>query len=595
MLTAHADIFGWQERAITAATVKPWKPTPLGHDAWATRDYRAVYAWRMRTLQQLRDGGAEAIAGAKRYYSTRPGEFIMHWMDTYDPRKSPHAVDPELRGSKWMPFVFFTRQDDFIVMLHELRLTAENGLVEKCRDAGATWLSCAYSVWSWLFIESDAIGWGSRKQELVDKIGDASSIFEKLRLIIMRLPDIWRPKGLKPRDHLTFMKCINPENGSTITGETGDNIGRGGRTSMYFKDESAHYERPEKIESALGDNTNVQVDISSVNGLGNVFHRRRESGSEWSRNSVIDRGVTRVFIIDWTHHPDKTQAWYDQRKAKAEREGLQHVFAQEVERNYSAAVLNTIIAYEWIEAAVDAHLVIPYLAAMGEAPNTWGAGLDVADEGLDKNAITLRQWIIARHCEESGSRDPGVITRNAIMACRPYRGIQLQYDCIGVGAAVKSEYNRLTQDTKELRPDDVRLVPWNAGAAVVNPFDRLIPNDRDSILNKDMFGNFKAQAWWNVRTRFYKTWRVIQSIKAGGPIEMYDPEELISLDSKMPNRLTLMKELAQPQKATSSGLRMIIDKTPPGTKSPNMGDSFVMAFCPAPVDVGAAAQGSYSQ
>ncbi|MDT9693866.1 hypothetical protein Q5762_37205, partial [Streptomyces sp. P9(2023)] len=82
------------------------------------------------------------------------------------------------------------------------------------------------------------------------------------------MPDIWRPKGLKPKDHLTFMKCINLENGSTITGESGDNIGRGGRKSMYFKDESAHYERPEKIEAALGDNTNVQVDISSVNGLG---------------------------------------------------------------------------------------------------------------------------------------------------------------------------------------------------------------------------------------------------------------------------------------------------------------------------------------
>jgi hypothetical protein len=52
--------------------------------------------------------------------------------------------------------------------------------------------------------------------------------------------------------------------------EAGDNIGRGGRTLVYFKDESAHYEHPDLIEAALGDNTNVQIDISSVNGLGKL-------------------------------------------------------------------------------------------------------------------------------------------------------------------------------------------------------------------------------------------------------------------------------------------------------------------------------------
>jgi hypothetical protein len=34
------------------------------------------------------------------------------------------------------------------------------------------------------------------------------------------------------------------------------------------------------IEAALGDNTQTQIDISSVNGLNTPFHRKRESGSE---------------------------------------------------------------------------------------------------------------------------------------------------------------------------------------------------------------------------------------------------------------------------------------------------------------------------
>ncbi len=579
-----APIIDWRGDAAIDV-VKPWKPEPLDHKHWPP-DYKRVYAWRLRQLKLLRSDPL-MLRSAKVYYASRPNEFIMHWMDTYDPRRS---------GNKWVPFVFFVRQNQFIDFLQSCVEDKENGLTEKCRDAGATWLCCGYSVHSWLFIANDAIGWGSRKQELVDKIGDASSIFEKMRLIVNRLPDIWRPKGLKPRDHMTFMKLINPENGSVITGETGDNIGRGGRTRIYFKDESAHYERPEKIEAALGDNTNVQIDISSVNGLGNVFHRRREAGIDWSPNAMnLKPGYTRVFVIDWRDHPEKTQKWYDQRKAKYEREGMLHVFAQEVDRNYSAAVSNTIIPYEWIVACVDAHLKIKWMDDKGgvhfgfpdnHIPDVWIAGLDVADGGIDRNGLALRQWIVLRDVEEWGERDAGVTTRRTIARVRHHKGIRVEYDCIGIGATVKAEYNRLV-DEKIIVPHEVKLVPWNAGAAVVDPFYRIIPNDDDSPMNKDFYGNMKAQAWWSLRSRFYKTFKNLTE----GVI--YPIGDLISLDSKMPLLHQLMKELAQPTRGESSSLRMIVDKKPDGMKSPNLGDATVQAFFPVDENKGQAILGGY--
>ena len=223
MLITHADLFDGRNNT----PVMPWRPRALERDEWPP-DYRAVYAWRIQVLSELRQR-SDMLAGAKRYYSTRPAEFIMHWMDTYNPR---------LVGNKWIPFIFFKRQSEFIEFVESLRADNENGLVEKCRDIGATWLACAYSVWTWLFITDDATGWGSRKQELVDKLGDPDSIFEKIRLLIKRLPAEWLPEGYKPRDHSTFMKLVNPANGATLTGESGDNIGRGGRKSRYFKDEA---------------------------------------------------------------------------------------------------------------------------------------------------------------------------------------------------------------------------------------------------------------------------------------------------------------------------------------------------------------------
>lgn len=576
----NADLFDWHLRATGDDFIKPWKPFALKHDQWPP-NYKGVYAWRIKTLAALRKT-PELLASAKAYYSNKPAEFIMHWMDTYDPRKV---------GTKWIPFVFFERQATFINFLHELRADQASGLIEKARDMGATWGSCGYSVWSWIFIKDDAIGWGSRKEILVDKLGDPDSIFEKLRLIINRLPDIWRPKGLSAQKHLTFMKCINPENGSTITGESGDNIGRGGRKSMYFKDESAHYERPEKIEAALGDNTNVQVDISSVNGLNNPFHRRREAGIDWEPGIKVDPGYTRVFVIDWRDHPEKTQEWYDQRKAKYEREGMLHVFAQEVDRNYSAAVSNTIIPYEYIVAAVDAHLKLPLLMRRpDQIPDAWTAGLDVADGGIDRNALAKRQWIILRHVDEWGERDPGVSTRRAIVATREHKNIRVMYDAIGVGAGVKTEYNRITIDEKISAP---KFTAWNAGAGVLNPYERLIPGDWESLKNIDFFGNLKAQAWWSLYGRFYKTWKCIQALEAGKPIPNYDPDELISLDSAMPLLKQLMKELGQAVRATSAGLKTIVDKTPEGTKSPNLADAVVMAYFPLPEDFATVTVGSY--
>lgn len=578
------DLITW--RGDTTSTVATGKrPRALTRMEWPP-NYDQVFRWRIDTLKKL-NGDSKLLAASKTYYASRPAEFIMDWMDTYDPRKT---------SQKWMPFVFFEKQMQLVEFFESLDHDQESGLIEKCRDMGATWVACAYSVWRWLFIPNDAIGWGSRKESLVDKLGDADSIFEKMRLLINRLPKCFLPKDFNVARHATYMKLKNPENGSIISGEAGDNIGRGGRKSLYFKDEAAHYERPEKIEAALGDNTNVQIDISSVNGLGNVFHRRAEHAILWEPGKSFARGFVRKFIMDWRDHPAKTQEWYNARKAKYEREGMNHVFAQEVDRNYSAAVSNVIIPYEWITSSIDAHLKVSYLKIEYErrlrekgALGQWVAGLDVGDsQDGDRNALSLREWIIWRNVEEWVARDTGVTARMAIERCQPYAGnIEVMYDCIGVGAGVKTEYNRLTLDDKVIDPRMVPFVPWNAGAEVLRKFDRVIPDDDESPLNKDFYDNMKAQAWWALRTRFFKTFKAVTE----GVV--YPTDDLISLDSSMSLLHSLMKELSQPTRGTSGRLKMIVDKKPDGTKSPNLADSGVQAFFPIPSSTHHAVVGMY--
>ena len=545
----------------------PYSETPT----WPP-NYMDVYRWRQHQLIRMRDD-PRLLVGAREYYKTRPAEFIDHWCDTYDPRNAPTG------SLVRMPFALFRRQAELVEFLMACVQAEAGGLVEKSRDMGATWVCVAFSVWLWLFWPGASIGWGSRKEQLVDRIGDLDSIFEKMRMLLRGLPDMFMPPGFSMKDHVANMRIVNPSTNSAITGEGGDNIGRGGRKLIYFKDESAHYEHPESIEAALTDNTRVQIDLSSVHGLNSVFHRKREAGVDWEPGKAATKNRTNVFVMDWRDHPLKTQQWYDDRRADAERNGLLHLFAQEVDRDYAASLEGVVIPAPWVAAAIDAHVRLSHLGRWDSGG--WCAALDVADEGADTNALARRQGVVVKYLEEWGERDTGITTRRAVAACRGIGRIELNYDCIGIGAGVKSEANRLIDD--KLMPREIELVPWNAAAEVHDKEKHLIPGDKNSPLNGDFYANFKAQAWWQARRRFENTWRMVRKLVGDAEQANFtcDIDDMISLPSELPLLRKIQKELSQATITQSTRLKLVIDKSPEGTKSPNLADALVMCFWPA--------------
>ncbi len=539
-------------------------------------DYAKKLQDRQKRLILFRTN-PEQLRGAKLFYTASfEGciQFIEDWMDTVDPR---NAGKPGKMVR--MPFVLFPKQRELVKFLFECVHGETSGLIEKSRDMGATWVCAAFSVWLLLFRPGAAIGWGSRQQILVDRLGVMDSIFEKMRAILQEVP-----KELLPPDvELHYMRILCPSLGTSIVGESGDDIGRGGRTLIYFKDESAHYERPENIEAALADNTNVQIDISSVRGTGNVFHRRREGGVEWHSSTGVTHGRTNIFVMDWRDHPDKDEKWYNARRRKAEDDGLLHIFAQEVDRNYSASVEGTILPAAWVRAAIDAHEKLANTQDIALDDGGYMCGLDVADEGMDKNAFAKRRGVHLLNVEDWGERDTGVTARKAVgLAVTPFAkkgAVKVQYDSIGVGAGIKAETNRLKEELdgngSPLMPRGIKFISWNAGAKVQKPDERVVSHDRESPLNKDFFENMKAQAWFSLRARFEKTYRAVTDGVR------YDPSELISISSKIPKLRQLEKELSQPTSTKSSRLKYMVKKAPKNTKSPNLADAVVMCFFPA--------------
>ena len=532
---------------------------PPLHSKWPP-DYRQEYIRRTRFLKACADDPRLRQA-LMMYYTHNPIEFINDLLITYNPRVA--APLP-----KTMPFLLFRRQREFITFLRTCVTDKECGLVEKSRDVGATWLCCAYSVWLWLFTPGASVGWGSRKEMLVDRLGDPDSIFQKIRMILDALPAWMLPAGFNLHTHATFMKIINPANGATITGESGNNIGRGGRSMVYFKDESAHYERPEKIEAALGDNTDVQIDISSVHGTANVFYRRRMAGEEWRPNKVPTKGKTRVFIFDWRDHPAKTQEWYDARRTKSADEGLLHLFAQEVDRDYTSSIDGIIIPVKWIKAAIDAHVKLG-IKPSGEKC----AGQDIADEGGDKHAFAWRHGIVLQDAVHWGDGDGGDAARKAMRLCAENGIEEICYDSIGVGAAFKSETNRLA-DIDQV-PRGLRIMSWNAASGPLQPSSNIILNDYHTPRNEEFFVNLKAQSWWRLRMRFEKTYKAVTQGAS------YDQDELISLPSTIDNLHVIERELSQPVYKTNDAGKILVEKKPEGAASPNLADAIVICYNPA--------------
>lgn len=521
-------------------------------------DYKKEVERRLNLHNKLKSNPV-LMAGSMAHYKNNPIDWINDWCVTYDPRaKSPKP--------KLMPFVLFKRQKEFVLFLKYCYDNGQSGLIEKARDMGASWICCAFSVWLWLFHDGSAVGWGSRKEEYVDKRGDPKAIFPKIRQLIENLPSFMIPKDYKDAVHAPYMKILNPSNGSSITGEAGDNIGRGGRTSIYFKDESAHYERPDLIEAALGDNTDVQVDISSVNGTNNVFYRRRMAGELWEEGKIIPKDKTAIFIMDWRDHPAKSQLWYDNRRSRAEAEGLLHMFAQEVDRDYASAVDRVIIPAEWVRSAIDAHIKLG-IQTDGECV----AGQDVADDGGDKNALAIRKGVVLQLANDWGG-EADAAASIALPLCKDYHVSQLYYDSIGVGAGFKGGINALRD--RGAIPNYMVIQEWRAGDPVIDPDGHIISGDPDSPTNADQYENLKAQAWFRIRSRFQKTHLAITKD------QVFPHDELISIPSDMKNAHNLIMQLSQAVHKYSMKGKTMVDKKPEGAFSPNLADAVVMCYCP---------------
>ena len=528
-------------------------PIPFHFD-FKNPDYVEVFEWRLEALNNLR-ANPESIHQLKAYYKSNPAQFIIDWGVTSDPRNVERGL-PALS-----PFLLFPRQEEWVHWFMERWKNREPGITDKSRELGLSWLTICLAATVCLFNDGIVAGFGSRKEEYVDKKGDPKSLLWKGRQFITHLP--YEFKGVwTERKHSPYMRIEFPETGSVIAGESGDGIGRGARSSFYIVDESAWIPRADLIDASLSQTTNCRVDISTPRGMNNPFARKRFGGK------------ISVFTLHWRDDPRKDDAWYAKMCHDLDDPV---VIAQEIDLDYSASVEGILIPSIWVQSAVDAHI------KLGIKPTgIRKAGVDIADEGVDKNALCGRYGILIEYLEPWSGKGSDIYdsVERVFRICDSHSYPIVDYDADGLGAGVRGDARVINKSRIANRQTKISFNPFRGSGAVVdpegNPFQSANEDkDREKgRTNEDFFANAKAQAWWFLRRRFQLTYRAVVE---GLP---FNPEDIISISSELPDYKKLIVELSQPTYSQNNNGKILVDKMPDGARSPNLADSVMIAFAP---------------
>lgn len=513
-------------------------------------DYPAIYQRRLDRLARIRKD-PNCLPALRMHYRHNPIDFISDWGVTSDPRNIERGLPAVI------PLIPFAKQREWLQWILDCWRAGEGGLTEKSRDMGCSVNAIALLSTLCLFNDGFVGGIGSRKEELVDKVGDPKTLFYKARMFLAHLPVEFRG-GWSERNKLvsSHMKIEIPDTGSVLAGEAGADIGRGGRAAIYLVDESAFLASPMTVENSLSQTTRCRIDLSSVNGMDNPFAEKRHSGR------------VKVFTFHWRDDPRKDEAWYAGEVARLNPITV----AQEIDLDYSASKEGVLIPSAWVQASYNAHTklgILPTGARVG--------ALDVADEGKDKNAFASKYGFMLTSIESWTGKGSDIFgtTERACMLCDTLNIKEFDFDSDGLGVGVRGDM-RIINSRPNRENNQITANPFRGSGEVVDPEDEIIKghDGMPGRTNKDFFANRKAQAWWHLAALFKNTYRAVIE---GMP---YDPDLIISLAGDLPELQKLASELSQPTYSISTTGKIVVDKTPDGMSSPNLADSVMILYAP---------------
>lgn len=307
-----------------------------------------------------------------------------------------------------------------------------------------------------------------------------------------------------------------------------------------------------------------------------IFNPKLSTDFVYKRFVVNPPANTVVRKINYTENAFLSKTMLDViNAAKAEdQQDYEHVYLGVPKDDDEQAIIKRI----WIMSAIDAHLML-----MIEPTGRHIAALDVADQGDDLNAFAKRHGVVVNTLKVWSGKNLDIYatTAKALGLCDEHGADMMYYDADGLGAGVRGDSRIMNEERRSSGANEITVEPFRGSASVHDPEGEMV----ERRLNKDFFANLKAQSWWSLRQRFERTHRAVQIFKTTGqrPESM---DDLISLSSESIENLDLLiEELVQPKYLTNGAGKILIDKQPDGTRSPNRADAVMICFNPSLADI----------
>ncbi len=235
---------------------------------------------------------------------------------------------------------------------------------------------------------------------------------------------------------------------------------------------------------------------------------------------------------------------------------------------FNDSIEDALILSEWFDACIDAH------KKLGFSPE--GVRLsahDPSDIGPDNKGFAFRHGSVVLDVREKadGNINDGCDWATGLAINHVSDGFN--WDCDGMGVGLNA------QVTTAFKGKHTALTQFKGSEGVDFPDSIFSPADgspvREQKKNKDAIRNKRAQYYYELRQRIYKTYLAVERGK------YINPDKLISFSSEISSLTNLRSELCRmPIKPNGNGKFELYTKQEMKTKfkfnSPNLGDSVMM-------------------
>ncbi len=314
-----------------------------------------------------------------------------------------------------VPFILFPFQEEYVDEVWESIYewskpiqdrkpwVLTNVFIEKSRQMGISWVTAWIKIYGFIF-HQHKYTLISRTEWEVDSPGDMDSLFEKMRFMMLNLPNWLIPKSYNKESWKDKsnrkMNITDPDTSASITWKTANPWAwRWGTRNAVFLDEMAFMQFAGQINKSAASNTPCRIFNSTPQWEFNEFYEMKLMAERWEIKRLR---------YHWTDHPHYTQEWYESRIKGMKPEDI----AQELEINYTASLKGRVYP-EFKQEGIQ----IPY-----DHKKQLIIGIDNSHWWADPHAVIVMQinndthhWDIIDSIAMNGS----VTDMAEFMACKP--------------------------------------------------------------------------------------------------------------------------------------------------------------------------------